>query len=782
MPNTSPSANPPGANTSHAAPALTSAVIEPPDTGALALSHAASLKSVISAYLKPGDIAKVEAALALAHEAHLGQTRKSGEPYITHPIAVATLLAQWHLDAQALIAAILHDVVEDTPTTKDEIAKQFGQAVADLVDGVSKLDRLQFATLEEAQAENFRKMLLAMARDVRVILIKLADRLHNMRTLDAVHQAKQERVARETLEIYSPIANRLGLNAVYYEFEDLGFKYLHPTRFQVLDRAVKSARGNRREVVRTIQDAINARLAEFKVKAIVTGREKHISSIYKKMQEKHISFSEVLDIYGFRIIVEDMPSCYLALGALHTLYKPFPGKFKDYIAIPKNNGYQSLHTTLFGPFNAPVELQIRTANMHKIAEAGVASHWLYKTLDGEVSNMQQKTHQWLQSLLEIQSGTGDALEFLEHIKVDLFPDAVYVFSPKGKIISLPRGATPIDFAYAIHSDVGNRTVAVKVNDESVPLSQALKNGDRVEVVTNETGRPNPAWLNYAATGRARAQIRHYLKTTQKAESVELGELLLIQAVRTLNFDPHDIGKIHWQRLLKGDSAKTKEEVLTEIGLGKRLAVVAARKLFNVAELDQPEHHPKDAVVIRGTENMAVQFAQCCHPIPGDPIIAQMKGGQGLVVHTHDCPTIRASGAFRMDRDRWVDVAWDRAIDKLFKVDIRLVVTDARGVLARLAAEIASANSNIVHIRMEEALRDEKFSTLQFTIEVNNRQHLARVMRQMRQLPEVVRISRVKSGVARETKLDHKADARADAKAEAKADSKLKQTNLPTRDK
>ncbi len=757
MPNNSPSRVVPGEAKRRPSAALTAAVdgavVEPPDVGPLAMSHATSLKSIIATYLKPADIEKVEAAFEMARIAHEGQTRSSGEPYITHPLAVATLLAQWHLDAQTLIAAILHDVVEDTPTTKDDIAKRFGQAAADLVDGVSKLDRLQFATLEEAQAENFRKMLLAMARDVRVILIKLADRLHNMRTLDAVAQSKQERVARETLDIYSPIAYRLGLNAVFYEFEDLGFKYLHPIRFQVLDKAVKAARGNRREVVGKIAEAIKSRLAEFKLNAMVTGREKHLSSIYKKMAEKHISFSEVLDIYGFRIIVDDMPSCYVALGALHTLYKPFPGKFKDYIAIPKNNGYQSLHTTLFGPFGTPVELQIRTANMHKIAEAGVASHWLYKTLDTEVSNMQQQTHQWLQSLLEIQSGTGDALEFLEHIKVDLFPDAVYVFSPKGKIISLPRGATAIDFAYAIHSDVGNRTVSARINDEAALLSQALKNGDRVEIITATNGRPNPSWLNYAATGRARAQIRHYLKNTQQAESVELGELLLIQAVSTLNFDPNDIGKAHWRRLLKGDSAKTREEVLAEIGLGKRLAFVAARKLFDIAELEQPEHRPKDAIVIRGTENMAVQFALCCRPIPGDPIIAQLKGGQGLVIHTHDCPFIRASGSFRFDPEKWIDVAWDPNINKFFKVDIHMTVSEARGVLARLAAEIASADSNIVHIRMDDGLRDEKFSTLQFTIEVSHRQHLARVMRQLRQLPEVVRLSRVKSDNFK----DHKAD-------------------------
>jgi GTP diphosphokinase / guanosine-3',5'-bis(diphosphate) 3'-diphosphatase len=706
------------------------------------------LRALLATYLKPADIAKVEAAFNMAEAAHQGQTRSSGEPYITHPLAVAIILAQWHLDPQALIAALLHDVVEDTPTTKDDIAKKFGKAVAELVDGVSKLDKLQFATLEEAQAENFRKMLLAMARDVRVILIKLADRLHNMRTLEAVPPAKQERVAKETLEIYSPIANRLGLNSVYYELEDLGFKYMHPNRFKVLEKAVKSARGNRREVIGKIMEAMKNRLKEFNVEATVHGREKHLSSIYKKMQEKHISFSEVLDIYGFRIIVKDMPACYVALGALHTLYKPFPGKFKDYIAIPKANGYQSLHTTLFGPYGTPIELQIRTTDMHKVSEAGVASHWLYKTndvkggKDNGLPSAQQKTHQWLQSLLEIQSGTGDALEFLEHIKVDLFPDEVYVFSPKGKIYSLPKGATPIDFAYAIHSDIGNRAVGAKVDEESVPLSKRLKNGDRVEIVTDESGRPNAAWLNYAATGRARSHIRHYLKATQLSESVELGELLLIQAVRTLNFDPNDIGKIHWQRLLKGDHATTKEEVLTEIGLGKRIALVSARKLFAVAELEAPEHRPQHALVIRGTEDMAVQFAMCCRPIPGDPIIGQIKGGQGLVIHTHDCPTIHP---FKSDPEKWVDVQWDPTIDRLFKVDIRVLVNDARGVLAKLAAEIASADSNISHVQMDDiSMDDKRYSTLKFTIDVKNRMHLASVMRQLRGLPEVVRLTRIKA--------------------------------------
>ncbi|HEX7559062.1 MAG TPA: bifunctional (p)ppGpp synthetase/guanosine-3',5'-bis(diphosphate) 3'-pyrophosphohydrolase, partial [Usitatibacter sp.] len=605
--------------------------------------------TAVLGYLKAKDVQHIEEAYEVARAAHAGQYRQSGEPYITHPLAVAKILAEWHLDPQALMAALLHDVVEDTPTTKTEIAKRFGKAVAELVDGVSKIDRIEFATLQHAQAENFRKMLLAMARDVRVILIKLADRLHNMRTLDAVPPEKQERIARETLDIYAPIANRLGLNALYYELEDLGFHFLHPNRFRVLDKALKKARGNRRDAVGKIQEAIQARLKEFKVEAQVTGREKHISSIYKKMQEKNISFSEVFDIYGFRIIVPDVPSCYLALGALHTLYKPIPGKFKDYIAISKANGYQSLHTTLFGPFGMPIEIQIRTPDMHKVAEAGVASHWMYKSAEDQ-KDVQLKTHQWLQSLLEIQSESGDALEFLEHIKVDLFPDEVYVFSPKGKIFALPKGATPIDFAYSVHTDVGNHCIAAKVDGEPVPLGTILRNGNRVEILTDPQARPNPVWLSYVATGKARSHIRHYLKTMQLQESAEVGELLLVQALRSLKANPDEIGEPHWTRFFKGDSAKTREEVLADVGLGKRLAVVVAKKLLSIGDAAGESEHRLDSITIRGTEGLAVQFAPCCRPIPGDPIIAQIKKGQGLVVHTHDCPAIHP---FHFDPEKWV---------------------------------------------------------------------------------------------------------------------------------
>ena len=717
-------------------------------------SETSPLTLLLKEYFTQADIEQVWAAYRYAYAAHDGQTRKTGEPYITHPVSVACILAKLHLDLPTLLAALLHDVVEDTGVSVEEIAELFGKQVGVLVDGLTKLDKIEFQSATQAQAENFRKMLLAMSQDVLVILVKLADRLHNMQTLDAMKPEKQKRISHETLDIYAPIANRLGLNPIFQELEDLSFKYLYPNRYKVIAKAIKTARGNRKEVISKILDAINSQLVETKIEAMVEGREKHLYSIYRKMMGKTIRLSQVNDIYGFRVLVKDTSACYLALGSLHALYKPIPGQFKDYIAISKANGYQSLHTTLFGPYGTPVELQIRTVDMHKIAEAGVAAHWMYKTFDdddGHLSDMQQKTHQWLQSLLEIQSGSGDALEFLEHIKVDLFPDEVYVFSPKGKIQPLRKGSTPIDFAYAIHSDIGNRAVAAKINDESVPLSTRLKNGDRVEIVTDPGGRPSPSWLNYATTGRARSQIRHYLKTMQQAESVELGELLLIQAVRSLNFDPNDIGKIHWNRLLKGDHAKSKEAVLSEIGLGKRLAIVAARKLFAVAELSLSEHQPRQPITIRGTEDMAVQFATCCRPIPGDPILAQIKGGQGLVIHTHDCPAIHP---YKFDPEKWVDVQWDPFIDRLFKVDIRMTVNDRRGVLAKLAAEIATADSNITHIHMEDQNNktEQKYASMWFTLEVRHRMHLAGVLRQLRHMPEVVRITRVKSGASKEAKV------------------------------
>ncbi len=695
------------------------------------------LLRVVTTYLRPSDLELLEQAFHLAARAHKGQFRKSGEPYLIHPLSVAIILAEWHLDPQALCAALLHDTIEDTGTTTQEITEQFGHSVSELVEGVSKLDRLEFQTEQQAQAENFRKMLLAMARDVRVILIKLADRLHNMRTLGAMKSDKQRRIARETLDIYGPIANRLGLHKLYQELEDLGFRYLYPNRYTVLSKALKAARGNRREVVGKILTALEQRLASFGLDVSIKGREKHLSSIYQKMQEKSLSFSQVQDIYGFRVVVSDLPSCYLALGALHTLYKPIPGKFKDYIAIPKSNGYQSLHTTLFGPFGTPVEIQIRTQDMHKIAESGVASHWLYKSSNTPLSDVQKKTHQWLQSLLEYQSESGDAVEFLEHIKVDLFPDAVYVFTPKGTIKSMIRGATAVDFAYDVHTDIGHHCVAAKINDQLAPLRTVLSNGDRVEIITEAEATPNPAWLNYVVTAKARAKIRHYLRTLRHEEAEVLGKRLLHQALRALNADPDTLTTDQWEQLLKGDRCKTREEVLAEIGLGKRLNIVVARSLLPKNGDTVPTPEARTSITIRGTEGMAVQFAPCCRPIPGDPIIGLIKKGQGLLVHTQDCQNIRQS---RTDPDKWVDVAWENNSGQLFEVAIKVLVLNRRGVLATVASAIAEAHSNIDSVTIAKA--DGTYSEINFTVQVQDRAHLAILMQNLRENPDVVRLTRV----------------------------------------
>ncbi len=690
-------------------------------------------------YLKKADVARLADAYRFSEEAHKGQIRQSGDPYISHPLAVAEILAGWHLDGQALVAALLHDVMEDTSVTKAEISDTFGKPVAELVDGLSKLDKIEFQSAEDAQAENFRKMLLAMARDVRVILIKLADRLHNMRTLDAVPPAKRRRVARETMEIYAPIANRLGLNTLFHELQELAFAHLYPLRYRVLARATRSARGNRREIVGKIELAIKARLAEAKIAATVFGREKHLYSIYRKMIEKHLSFSEVHDIYGFRVIVKDVPTCYVALGTLHGLYKPVPGKFKDYIAIPKANGYRSLHTALIGPYGVPVEAQIRTEQMHRLAEAGVASHWMYKDDAESLTELQKQTHQWLQSLLEIQNQSGDPHEFLEHVKVDLFPDEVYVFTPKGKILSLPRGATAVDFAYLVHTDIGNRCVAAKVNGELVPLRTELRNGDRVEIITASHAKPNPAWLQYVRTGKARANIRHFLKTMQYDESASLGERILEQALKGLGSSLAEIDDANWERVIRETVGNTKQELLADIGLGKQLAAVVARRLLRRAEAT-PESRGKAAqVVIRGTEGMAVQLATCCRPIPGDAIVGSMKKGQGLVVHNAECRHIERSR--KNEPDQWIDVEWDAAGSRLYQSAIKVMVTNQRGVLAKVASEIADSGSNIDSISMEEDRT--VYTNMLLILEVSNRQHLARVMRALRRLPDVKKISRVR---------------------------------------
>ncbi|SFL88705.1 RelA/SpoT family protein [Nitrosomonas communis] len=702
------------------------------------MPEAESLFFEVSKYFKPEELALLKGSYFFSQGAHSGQFRMTGEPYISHPVAVAHILCELHLDVITLAAALLHDVVEDTAISKEEIAERFGVSVAELVDGVSKLKKIEFQTKADAQAENFRKMLLAMAQDVRVILIKLADRLHNMRTLEVLRPDKQRRIARETLEIYAPIAHRLGLNSIYQELLELGFRYFYPNRYKVLVKATKAARGNRREIVGKILDAIKNRLKDAGIDAIVTGREKHLYSIYNKMVEKHLSFSEVLDIYGFRVLVKDIASCYLALGALHSLYKPIPGKFKDYIAIPKLNGYQSLHNTLLGPYGLPIEIQIRTYEMHRIAEMGVASHWLYKNNGAEVNELHLKTNQWLKSLLETLSDSSDSIEFLEHLKVDLFPGEVYVFTPQGKILELPRGSTAVDFAYAIHTDVGNCCVAAKINGENIPLRTELMNGDRVEIITAPYANPNPAWLSYVATARARSSIRYFLRTIQYEESVKLGERLLNQALSSFGVNPDSITDIQWERLVKDSGAKSKKALLADITLGKQLSAVIAKRLVvpgeSISEVTSASH----PVVILGTEGMTVQFARCCYPLPGDTIVGLIKKDQGLVIHVHDCPVVMR---IQKKSENVLDVTWGKEIARTFEVSINMIAVNQRGVLARIAAEIARADSNIDDVTMES---DKDYTTMQFILQARNRQHLAQIMRGLRHIQEVVKLGRAKN--------------------------------------
>ena len=710
-------------------------------------------------YLKSEDITQVWEAYRYADQAHQGVVRKTGEPYISHPVSVACILADMHMDLPTIMAALLHDVVEDTDISTDDIKEKFGQQVAELVDGVTKLDKIEFQSASVAQAENFRKMLLAMSQDVRVILVKLADRLHNMQTLEGMRQEKQKLIAKETLDIYAPIANRLGLNEIYQELEDLSFKYLHPMRYNAIANAVKAARGNRKEVVSKILESIKHQLVGMKIEAEVSGREKHLYSIYKKMSGKTTSFSQIYDIYGFRVVVKDLASCYSALGALHGLYKPITSKFKDYIAIPKANGYQSLHTTLFGPFGTPIEVQIRSNEMHNIAAAGVAAHWLYKSSDAQLTALQQKTHQWLQRLLEIQSDSADSLDFLEHLKIDLFPDEVYVFTPKGKILALPKGATSVDFAYAVHSDIGNSCVAVRINQDLAPLRTELHNGDHVEIITGSLAKPNPAWLNYVVTGRARAHIRHFLKSQHSTESAHLGERMLNQALRAMHIEPNQVTEAHWQKLIRDYGLKKKSEILTDIGLGKRQNVMVAHQLLAMGEMleESPEggigkflgkifrkpSKPLDTITIRGSEGMAVQFAPCCRPIPGDPILGFINKDKGLVVHTHDCPAIRK---FRLDPEKWLDVEWEPESEHLYKANLNLTVANQPGMLAKIASGIADAGSNIDNVSVEEP-DGSSYANLYFTVQVKNRIHLAELMRGLRKIPDVVRINRSKGNPA-----------------------------------
>ena len=729
-----------------AVPANTQAPTPAPNLGVASVTV---LNEKLAQYLNESELKKVKEAYRFSDQAHLGQVRKSGEPYISHPIAVAEICADWKLDVQAIMAALLHDVMEDQGITKDELIERFGAPVASLVDGLSKLEKIEFQSQVEAQAENFRKMLLAMARDVRVILIKLADRLHNMRTLDAMAANKKRRIASETMEVYVPIAHRLGLNNIYRELQDLSFSHLYPFRYKTLAKAVKSARGNRREVVKKILEAVTSTLTNSGLKIEVQGREKTLYGIYRKMRSKNLSFSQVLDVYGFRIVVDSFANCYVAIGVLHGLYKPMPGKFKDYIAIPKLNGYQSLHTTLIGPYGTPVEFQVRTQDMHRVAESGVAAHWLYKNGESSMSDLQQRTHAWLQSLLDIQKQTGDSSEFLEHVKVDLFPDSVYVFTPKTKIIALPRGATPIDFAYSIHTDVGDHTVGVKINHADAPLRSELHNGDIVEIITDLQSRPSPTWLSFVRTGKARSAIRHNLRSLKVADSVQIGQQLLGQALQTYKLEGKQLPSNLVDRFLNESNARNMDEIHADIGVGKRMAPLVARHICNLISLDprnaallqaqlEASAVKQDPVIIYGNDGMSVQLANCCLPIPGDAVVGQLKRDQGLTVHNAECTV--AKRLLIKEPERWIEVKWGSELNRRFDCRIRLLITNGQGILARVAAEIAEADANISHVDMEED-QAHGMTELRFMIQVEDRVHLARLIRNVRRTQGVTRVLR-----------------------------------------
>ncbi|MDO9253262.1 MAG: bifunctional (p)ppGpp synthetase/guanosine-3',5'-bis(diphosphate) 3'-pyrophosphohydrolase [Hydrogenophaga sp.] len=712
-------------------------------------------------YLSAGDIESIRQAYRFADEAHLGQLRKNGDPYITHPIAVAAQCAEWKLDAQALMSALMHDAIEDCGVTKEELVERFGAPVADLVDGLTKLEKLEFDTREQNQAESFRKMLLAMAKDVRVILIKLADRTHNMRTMGDMPRSKWQRISNETLEIYAPIAHRLGLNFTYRELQDLAFRFLHPWRYEVLSKALNKSRNRRRDLISRVQKEVEAVFAHQGMNVRIMGREKTLYSVYRKMDNKHLSFSQVTDVYGFRIVVPELSDCYTGLGVLHQLYKPLPGKFRDYVAIPKVNGYQSLHTTLIGPFGTNIEFQLRTHAMDVVAESGVAAHWLYKASEPGSDMSQRLGTQWLQSLLDIQQETHDAGEFWDHIKIDLFPDAVYVFTPKSKIMALPRGATVMDFAYAIHSDVGNHTVSARINGEQRPLRTELANGDVVEIITAESAEPNPAWLSFVKTGRARSKIRHHLKTVAQEKSHELGERMLSQALRSegLAALPAEDGEYQstWEKLLRFTGNKTRDELLSDIGMGKRIASMVGKKLaVLLSEMGlkpdallisteryasgRDESASQGVVTLDGSEGLSVQYAPCCKPIPGDRIVGYLGRGEGLVVHAEDCPT--GKRLLLRDSERFLEVEWADEPVRSFETTVVVTVTNGKGVLARVASSIASAEADITHVDMG----DEPAQTatdIRFSVSVRDRQHLADVLRSLKRTASVIKAQRFK---------------------------------------
>lgn len=695
------------------------------------------LLNKLETYLPPAQVDRVRDAYEFGAQAHEGQKRLSGEPYIAHPVAVADILADLHLDAQTIVAAILHDVIEDTATAKDEIAERFGAEVAELVDGVSKLDQIQFRSRAEAQAESFRKMLLAMVRDIRVVMVKLADRTHNMRTLGAMPPSKRRTIARETLEIYAPIANRLGIHSVKSELEELGFKSLYPARYRVIERALKKARGNQKQFVGKIADNLRGALTKSGIKGRVEGREKHLYSVYQKMRRNRAPLSSIVDVFGFRIVVDSIDTCYRTLGLVHGLYRPMPGRFKDYIAIPRINGYQSLHTTLFGPNGMPIEVQIRTEEMNGVAESGIAAHWQYKTGEDQGRVYRDRASEWLQQLMEMQHG-GNSEEFMESVKVDLFPDKVYVFTPRGEIRRLPRNATAVDFAYSVHTDIGNHCVAAKVDRRLVPLRTPLRNGQTVEIITAKGATPNPAWVNFVVTAKARAAIRHYLKGLKHSEAVELGKRLLNQALGDLSLVLKKIPDERLQTAASDLALKSPEDLYERIGLGERLAPLVARRLLPVDAQAPAEPVPQSGpLAIAGTEGMVVSYARCCFPIPNDPIMAYLSRGRGVVIHRSVCGNLRT---YRKQLDKLLSVTWQTNLDRLFNVEIRIDVSNRMGALAAIASNIASTDTNIEHVAVDE--RDGDASTLIFDLQVRDRKHLAGVIKNLRKMPEVLRVTRV----------------------------------------
>ena len=690
-------------------------------------------------YLGQAQVDLVRRAYFYAEQAHDGQVRRSGEAYVTHPLAVAEILRDMHMDHQSLISAMLHDVIEDTGIDKVAIEGQFGETIANLVDGVSKLNQIEFSTRAEAQAENFQKMALAMAKDIRVILVKIADRLHNMRTLDVLPPDKQKRIARETLEIYAPIANRLGMHDIRLEFEERGFRILHPLRSQRINAAVKNVSGYRKELVSQVQSALEACLKRENMPGRVLGREKHLYSIYKKMKEKRLSFREITDVFAFRIITDEVDTCYRILGVVHSLYKPVPGKFKDYIAIPKVNGYQSLHTTLFGMHGVPIEIQIRTEEMDKMASNGIAAHWLYKSAEDSPNQSHIRARQWVQDLLDMQKQAGNSLEFIEHVKTDLFPDEIYVFTPKGAIMELPAGSTPVDFAYAVHTDVGNSCVACRINRRLAPLSERLQSGQTVEIIASGN-QPNPAWLGFAVTGKARSNIRHYLKNQRRSEAIALGRRLLNKTLSSFGYHLSNITKEKIGGLLEQTDFDVLDDLLEDIGLGNRMAYIVARRLIPGDDNDNQLTSQEDtAMAIRGAEGMLMSFAKCCYPIPGDPIVGYVSAGKGMVVHRETCKNV---SEVRNDPKKYVNLRWDPTVGGEFTVELRVELEQQRGIIATLANAISSAEANIEKIATSD--RDAQFSIVNLTLTVRNRVHLARVIRKVRLLKAVSKASRMKN--------------------------------------